>query len=239
MNLELALALAAHLLVSTGAGSAPAAATPPGGPPAAAPSEAEPEPGAPTRGPPDDLALWRSMRDDYHRLLVQRAAAHKLYYRLRPEKETKRLAAIAEAHPELLPQIEPLRRRLYDARKETYDIMAAQWPVDPRRACRSEMDDLAIAMEAQGPVGSSPALVSARVAARVCTEKLRSAVEPLAASNAKLGAAVKDVDQFLATAQAAVAEAGRSDHDDHDADDREPEDARMAPEKAPVGAREK
>jgi hypothetical protein len=220
MNLALALALAASLPLA----AAPPAAPPPPAAPAAPAASEEPVPGAPVRGSAEDRALWFSMRDDWHQLIVQRAAAHKVYYRLRPETENARLMAIGKEHPELLPQVEALQRRLYAARKETYDLMAARWPVDPRRACRSELDDLAVAIDAEASPGGADALRSARVAARVCTEKLRSVLVPLTESNARLGAVVKDVDAFLAaapvpTAASPVAAAQDDDEDDHPHDE--------------------
>jgi hypothetical protein len=191
MNVLAALALAAGL------------AAQPEPLPAPAPADADasaPDLALPLRGAPEDLATWKAMREDLHQVQIQRGLAHRLYYRLRPEAETTRLAAIAREHPAENARVDALLRRLYPARKMQYDMMAAIWPVDPRRGCRAEMDDLKVAMEAGPGPEARKLLDSARVQARVCNEKLRSALGPLTQTNRELVAALADVDAYLATA---------------------------------------
>ena len=142
MDLHLSAALAALALL----GAAPAPPGPKSTTPAPPPmvwSEMEGEPGVPQRGAPADQALWRSMQADHHQTIAERGLAHRLYYRLRPEREDAGLVALAKEQPALAPKVEALRKRLQAARQVHFRLMSVQWPVDPRRGCRSEMLDLA------------------------------------------------------------------------------------------------
>jgi hypothetical protein len=221
MTIPLSVAVATSLLLSV-ASPTPAATKPaPGLEPAAASKAAPPppalaapgpdeqdEPGAPVRGSAEDLALWRSLRDDWHQLIIERAAAHKLYYQLRPEQETARMLAVEKEHPELVPTVGPLQKRLAAARGAQYQIMSQRWPIDPRRGCRVEMDALASAMDASAAPGGQEGAESARVYALICTEKLRSVLAALKPANVELQAAVAEVNAFLAKAPPPAAAPG-------------------------------
>jgi len=193
--------------LATAAGPGAAAGTGPGGPAAPLPDQpplaAEPlDDGRPSHGAPQDLALWATMRDEQNQMSVERALARKLYFRLRAEDEDAQLAALAKARPELSARIDPLRQRLYAARKTSFDLMSSKWLVDPRLGCRPEMYDLGGAMEAlPGQPGGSD-LAPAREGALRCQVRLRLVLDPLRKTTRELQAVVADVERFLAANRA-------------------------------------
>jgi hypothetical protein len=187
--------IAAPLLASAALAAEPAARPPEA--PASATAIAPPPEVATRPVPPgsrEDQALWSGLITTQSEVTLSRARALQL---LRQNDEARYDLALAEP-TRLAPGTSParaaeLRQQLLVSWNAVYQIMVAQWPVDPRLGCRAQRLDLEVAMDS----GDAPEVARTRAAARPCLDKMAGAV-------ARLEAAIRALESSVAEAKAAV-----------------------------------
>ncbi len=155
---------------------------------------------SPPPGSADDQALWKAGREASNQIIVDRNLATRLQLRAKVGGYQERLDVLAQRGPEEARRAASLRQKYLEAWKESFELLARQWPVDPTRGCQYPLLTFESALYANEGPGKAPELPSARSDLRQCLDAAGLALSAVKRSNERFEAVLSDLDRSLAPA---------------------------------------